>query len=105
MECDEVYFFVDDRLYNADPLTEFPKNEYDWKHLKMVYAFEDKIKSRYKSCIDIIGHLEREERNNYYFFTNSFRRLYSRIFNTEKCRFYRRRILFLRCTQYNCQDA
>lgn len=28
------------------------------------------------------------------FFTNSFRRLYSRIFNTEKCRFYRRRILF-----------
>lgn len=69
MECDEVYFFVDDRLYNADPLTEFPKNEYDWKHLKMVYAFEDKIKSRYKSCIDIIGHLEREGRNNYYFFS------------------------------------
>lgn len=34
----------------------------------MVYAFEDKIKSRYKSCIDIIGHLEREGRNNYYFF-------------------------------------
>lgn len=35
----------------------------------MVYAFEDKIKSRYKSCIDIIGHLEREGRNNYYFFS------------------------------------
>lgn len=36
-------FFVDDRLYNADPLTEFPKNEYDWKHLKWYMHLKTKL--------------------------------------------------------------
>lgn len=69
MECDEVYFFIDERLYEANPVTRFPKSGYDWNYLKMVFAIEDRIKSRFKGIIDVIGHLEQEGRNNCYLFT------------------------------------
>ena len=69
LECDEVYLFIDSRLYDANPLTGFSKSGYDWNYLRMVYAIEDNIKTKFKSITDVIGHLEQEGRNNHFIFT------------------------------------
>ncbi len=69
LDCDDMYFFIDDRLYGAAADTCFPVSGYDWSHIRMVYALNDRVNSKIRSITELIEFLENDGSGSYYLFT------------------------------------
>lgn len=69
LACEDLYFFVDDRLYKADINAEFPKAGYDWTHIRMVYAMNDMINNKISGINELVEFFENDGNGSYYLFT------------------------------------
>ena len=69
LACDDLYFFIDDRLYKADINVEFPTVGYDWTHIRMVYAMNDMINNKISGINELIEFFENDGNGSYYLFT------------------------------------